>query len=68
MADGIGLLIDKSLLNSENENVISALRKNNDILESIFVNSTIAMALVAPSGQWVKVNSALTRMLGYSAP
>ncbi|MBC3217247.1 sensor domain-containing diguanylate cyclase [Serratia fonticola] len=66
MADGIGSLIDKSLLNRENENVISALRKNNDILESIFENSTIGMALVASSGQWVKVNSALTRMLGYT--
>lgn len=66
MAEGIGSIIEINLLISENENVISALRKNNDILESIFENSTIGMALVAPSGQWVKVNSALTRMLEYT--
>ncbi|WP_414671479.1 PAS domain S-box protein, partial [Escherichia coli] len=66
MAEGIGSLIEINLLISENENVISTLRKNNDILESIFENSTIGMALVAPSGQWVKVNSALTRMLEYT--
>lgn len=66
MAEGIGSLIEMNLLISENENVISALRKNNDILESIFENSTIGMALVAPSGQWMKVNSSLTRMLGYA--
>ncbi len=66
MAEGIGSLIEMNLLISENEIVISALRKNNDILESIFKNSTIGMALVAPSGQWMKVNSSLTRMLGYT--
>ncbi|NDO82679.1 sensor domain-containing diguanylate cyclase [Citrobacter sp. NCU1] len=66
MADGIGSLIEMSLLISENETIISALRKNNEILESIFKNSTIGMALVAPSGLWMKVNSALTRMLGYT--
>lgn len=66
MAEGIGSLIEINLLISENKTVISALRKNNDILESIFKNSTIGMALVAPSGLWMKVNSSLTRMLGYT--
>ncbi|VXD07143.1 Diguanylate cyclase [Enterobacterales bacterium 8AC] len=66
MADGIGSLIEMNLLISENETVISALRKNNDILEGIFKNSTIGMALVSPSGLWMKVNSSLTHMLGYT--
>ncbi|STA76168.1 signal transduction protein [Citrobacter freundii] len=66
MAEGIGSLIEMNLLISENQKVISALRKNNDILEGIFKNSTIGMALVAPSGQWKKVNSSLTHMLGYT--
>ena len=66
MAEGIGSLIEINLLISENEIVISALQKNNDILESIFKNSTIGMALVASSGQWKKVNNSLTRMLGYT--
>ncbi len=66
MAEGVGSLIEIDLLISENELVISALRKNNDILEGIFKNSTIGMALVAPSGQWRKVNNSLTSMLGYT--
>lgn len=66
MADGIGSLIEINLLIRENETVISALRKNNDILEGVFKNSTIGMALVAPSGSWMKVNSSLTHMLGYT--
>ncbi|MCB5315113.1 sensor domain-containing diguanylate cyclase [Yersinia intermedia] len=66
MADGIGSLVEMTLLNIEKERVISELSKNNDILESIFENSTIGMALVSPSGQWVKVNRSLTHMLGYS--
>ncbi|HFO2533866.1 TPA: diguanylate cyclase [Yersinia enterocolitica] len=66
MAEGVGSLIEMNLLISENEMVISALRKNNDILEDIFKNSTIGMALVAPSGLWIKVNSSLTSMLGYT--
>ncbi|QXN65212.1 sensor domain-containing diguanylate cyclase [Serratia fonticola] len=66
MAEGVGSLIEMSLLISESETVILALRKNNEILESIFKNSTIGMALVAPSGLWMKVNRSLTHMLKYT--
>lgn len=66
MADGIGSLVERNLLNLEKESVISELRGNNEILESIFENSTIGMALVAPSGLWVKVNNSLVQMLGYT--
>lgn len=45
---------------------INALEKNNNILENIFKNSSIGMALVSPNGQWVKVNNSLIEMLGYS--
>lgn len=66
MAESIGSLIEMNLLVSENENIISSLRKNNEILEGIFKNSTIGMALVDPSGLWMKVNKSLTNMLGYT--
>ncbi|EHE8216796.1 diguanylate cyclase [Salmonella enterica] len=66
MADGIGSLVERNLLNLEKESVISELRGKNEILESIFENSTIGMALVAPSGLWVKVNNSLVQMLGYT--
>ncbi|ELV3374584.1 diguanylate cyclase [Enterobacter cloacae] len=66
MAKGLGSLLEVRILTEEKENIISDLRRNNDILEKIFDNSGIGMALVAPTGQWKRVNSALVRMLGYS--
>lgn len=66
MADGISSLIEINLLINDNEMVISALRKNNDILEGIFKNSSIGMALVDPSGHWIKVNRSLINMLEYT--
>ncbi|MBS1655688.1 MAG: PAS domain S-box protein, partial [Bacteroidetes bacterium] len=36
------------------------------VLRSAFENSSIGMALVSPKGQWLRVNRALSRMLGYS--
>jgi PAS domain S-box-containing protein len=35
-------------------------------LRGAFENSAIGMALVAPDGKWLKVNKALSNMLGYS--
>lgn len=66
IADGIRALYDRKIREDEKEHTLQALMKNNDILESIFRNATIGMALVLPSGQWMKVNHSLVRMLGYS--
>jgi diguanylate cyclase (GGDEF)-like protein/PAS domain S-box-containing protein len=37
-----------------------------ELFESAFNHSSIGMALVAPNGRWLKVNSALCGILGYS--
>ncbi|EBW2650709.1 sensor domain-containing diguanylate cyclase [Salmonella enterica subsp. enterica serovar Newport] len=66
LADGICALFERKFREDEKENALQVLIKNNDILESIFRNATIGMALVRPSGQWMKVNRSLVRMLGYS--
>ncbi|EPS9631632.1 sensor domain-containing diguanylate cyclase [Klebsiella aerogenes] len=66
MADGIGASIEIDLLNKEKETIITSLSRSNKTLENIFENSTIGMALVSSSGQWVKVNHSLVDMLGYS--
>ncbi|MGA4622186.1 sensor domain-containing diguanylate cyclase [Citrobacter meridianamericanus] len=66
MAEGIGALLDRKTEEDIKEKYLQALTKNNDILESIFRNATIGMALVLPSGKWMKVNNSLVRMLGYS--
>lgn len=68
MAKGIGSLLEVRILTEEKENIISDLRRNNDILEKIFHNSSIGMALVAPTYQWKRVNSSLVSMLGYPEP
>lgn len=66
MADGISSLIEIDLLNREKEIIIASLSRSNASLENIFENSTIGMALVSSSGQWVKVNHSLVDMLGYT--
>jgi diguanylate cyclase (GGDEF)-like protein/PAS domain S-box-containing protein len=66
MADGISSSIEIEVLNREKESMILSLKKSNETLESIFENSTIGMALVSTSGQWVKVNHSLINMLGYN--
>lgn len=66
MGDGISALLDRKKAEDTKGKYLMALEKNNDILESIFRNATIGMALVLPTGQWMKVNNSLVRMLGYS--
>lgn len=66
MAHGISALLERKIREDEKEKALQALTKNNEILEGIFRNATIGMALVLPSGQWMKVNNSLVRMLGYS--
>ncbi|HCD2265479.1 TPA: PAS domain S-box protein, partial [Klebsiella quasipneumoniae] len=43
-----------------------SLVESNQILEKIFNNSTIGTAIVSEEGRWIKVNQALTNMLGYT--
>ena len=42
------------------------MRVSEDRFRRAFDDAPIGMALVSPEGQWLKVNHALTRMLGYS--
>ncbi|MBW5990882.1 sensor domain-containing diguanylate cyclase, partial [Klebsiella quasipneumoniae] len=50
----------------EKESIIQSLVESNQILEKIFNNSTIGTAIVSEEGRWIKVNQALTNMLGYT--
>lgn len=43
------------------------LRESEERFRSAFENAAIGMALVSPSGQWLRVNQALCRIVGYSA-
>ena len=43
-----------------------ALRESEETFRSALQFASIGMALVSPDGRWMKVNSALTNILGYS--
>ncbi|HDG9789121.1 TPA: diguanylate cyclase [Raoultella ornithinolytica] len=66
MAEGIASLLEIDILTKEKESVIQSLVESNQILEKIFDNSTIGTAIVSEEGRWIKVNQALTNMLGYT--
>jgi PAS domain S-box-containing protein len=44
---------------------IRALAATEDLLRSAFDHAPIGMSVVAPDGQWLRVNDAYCRMLGY---
>jgi diguanylate cyclase (GGDEF)-like protein/PAS domain S-box-containing protein len=44
-----------------------ALRESEERFKSAFNHAPIGIAMVSASGRWLKVNKALTRILGYSA-
>ena len=66
MAEGIASLLEIEILTKEKEEIIKSLIESNQILEKIFDNSSIGMAIVSEEGRWIKVNQSLTNMLGYT--
>lgn len=48
------------------ESQSNALRESEDRFRSAFDHAPIGIALVSPLGKWLKVNRALTEILGYS--
>lgn len=65
LAACVSALAEMAMINQEKENIVLALKKSNDLLEMVFENSTVGMALVSPEGRWLRVNDSLTQMLGY---
>ncbi len=46
----------------------AALRQSEDRFRSAFNDAAIGMAIVSPQGYWLRVNSSLCKILGYSEP
>ncbi|MCP6744366.1 sensor domain-containing diguanylate cyclase, partial [Klebsiella pneumoniae] len=59
MAEGIASLLEIEILTKEKEEIIKSLIESNQILEKIFDNSSIGMAIVSEEGRWIKVNQSL---------
>ncbi len=53
---------------AERQQAEEALREIEERFQEAFTYAEIGMALVAPEGRWLQVNSALCKILGYSAP
>ena len=56
----------KQALLAEHTRTIVALRESEERFRSAFDHAAIGMALVAPSGKWVKVNRSLSAITGFS--
>ena len=48
------------------DTALASLRISQDTFRSAMDNAPIGMAIVAPDGKWLKVNNALSHLLGYS--
>jgi len=51
---------------SERKQAVQALRESEEQFRSAMQYSSIGMALVAPTGRWLRVNQALCHIVGYS--
>ncbi len=46
--------------------IVTIQHYSNDVFENAFQYAAIGMALVSPTGQWLRVNRALCGIVGYS--
>lgn len=51
---------------TERQRAAEALRQSHEFFRSIFQDTSVGVALVAPDGRWLAANRALTRIIGYS--
>ncbi|MCG8394841.1 MAG: PAS domain S-box protein [Pseudomonadales bacterium] len=67
MAQSLGRQLEKSLSDREREDSYSELQDNMALFEGAFRHAPIGMAIVAPNGRWLRVNDAVSQIVGYSA-
>ncbi len=66
MARGLGVFIERDLLEQQRLESVRRMQENIDLFESAFRFAAIGMALVSPEGRWLRVNDAVCAILGYS--
>ena len=66
MASRIGQVIEQDLLDRDKQRALIELRENTELFESAFEYAAIGMALLSPTGRWLRVNRAATTIFGYS--
>ncbi|AWN16467.1 sensor domain-containing diguanylate cyclase [Salinisphaera sp. LB1] len=65
MARSIGQIIERDQIERARLDAVERMRENTELFESAFEYATIGMALVGTDGRWLRVNLALTEILGY---
>ena len=51
---------------TEKNKILKQLSESEEKFKNAFSNSVLGMALVSPTGKWLQVNQAVTKILGYS--
>lgn len=65
MANGLGSLIERDLLEQEKNKAIAAMHESTVLFTNAFEYAPIGMALLSPKGGWLKVNRSLQDITGY---
>lgn len=67
MARGLGQAIERNQLEERREAATQLMRENVDLFESAFSYASNGIALVAPDGRWLRVNDAVSKIVGYTS-
>ena len=66
MAGSLGRVIERDIAEQERALAAQLIHENGELFENAFRHAPIGMALVGTDGRWLRVNAAVTQMLGYS--
>jgi len=66
MALSLGHGLERSWLETQRVRAVSDMETNVALFEGAFRHAAIGMAIVAPNGRWLRVNEAVSRIVGYS--
>ncbi|WP_290536830.1 diguanylate cyclase [Alcanivorax sp.] len=66
MALSLGHGLERSWLETQRVRAVTDMETNVALFEGAFRHAAIGMAIVAPNGRWLRVNEAVSQIVGYS--
>lgn len=66
MALSLGHGLERSWLETQRVRAVEDMETNVALFEGAFRHAAIGMAIVAPNGRWLRVNEAVSQIVGYS--
>lgn len=67
MALSLGHGLERTTLETQRVRAVEDMETNIALFEGAFQHAAIGMAIVAPNGRWLRVNEAVSDIVGYSA-